>query len=64
MVLQAAAIISIVGWVAAPVFSRLIGKARSYALNKYKWHKDLPKKLENLAQFLDEISSTVSLVES
>ncbi|CAO2034305.1 unnamed protein product [Urochloa humidicola] len=65
VVLETAAILSIAGWAASPVINRLIGKARSYAAKKYKWHQGgvTEKQLESVAHFLDEISSTVSLVE-
>ena len=64
VLLETAAIIAIIGWAASPVINRLIGKAKSYATKKYKWHQGLPENLESVAHFLDEIGTTVSLVEA
>ena len=62
MVLETAAIISIVGWAASPVVNKLVGKLQWYSVQRYTWHQGLPEKLETLAHFLDEIGSTVNVV--
>ena len=62
MVLETAAIISIVGWAASPVVNKLVGKLQWYSVQRYTWHQGLPEKLETLAHFLDEIGSTGNVV--
>ncbi|KAG2601241.1 putative disease resistance protein RGA4 [Panicum virgatum] len=62
MILETTVIVSIVGWAASPVVSKLVDKLQWYAVQRYTWHQGLPEKLETLAHFLDEIGSTVNVV--
>lgn len=54
--------ISVIGWFAGPAISKLIEKIDKYRIKRQKWIDGLPEKLDSVANFLEEISSTVRLV--